>query len=226
MVTMHCLYLIALWSASHAAPQRATDTVPWPPPVGPVAFEANVFMLTAPERAAMTGVTWHEDCPVELASLRRVQLMHWTHLGRAALGNLIVAEGAVEAVVAAMEAAYREGFPIEKMQPMVRYAGDDEASMNDNNTSAFNCRPTTGGGGWSAHALGLAIDINPRENPYVKGEVVLPPTGAAFVDRTQMAPGMLHASSALVTVLASHGWGWGGRWRSLKDYQHVSATGR
>ena len=48
---------------------------------------------------------------------------------------------------------------------MHTYEGRELASLNDNNTSAFDCRGVTGGSSWSEHSYGTAIDINPRQNP-------------------------------------------------------------
>ena len=79
---------------------------------------------------------------------------------------------------------------------------------------------------WSEHSYGTAIDVNPLVNPYVIGGTVLPPTGAAFADRSLEAPGMIHDGDVVVEAFASHGWIWGGTWSSPKDYQHFSTSGR
>ena len=111
------------------------------------------------------------------------------------------------------------------MEPIDVYGGDDMRSIKANNTSAFNCRAVTGGSGWSEHAYGRAIDVNPFVNPYVKGSTVLPPEAARFTDRSRTDPGMIHAGDAVVDAFAARGWSWGGYWSSLKDYQHFSTTG-
>ncbi len=99
--------------------------------------------------------------------------------------------------------------------------------MAADNTSAFNCRRAVGSatGSWSSHAYGLAIDVNPVENPYVLGSRVLPPAGRRFLDRDRARPGVATPRSVVVKSFASRGWAWGGRW-STPDYQHFSATGR
>ena len=106
------------------------------------------------------------------------------------------------------------------------FGGSDDASMAANNTSAFNCRKATGGTSWSEHSYGRAIDVNPVQNPYVKGSLVLPQSGSAYVDRSRTIPGMIRAGDAVVRAFAAQGWAWGGTWTSLKDYQHFSTTGR
>ena len=118
-------------------------------------------------------------------------------------------------------------FPIRRMELVDRYQGDDDRSMAADNTSAFNCRFATGSNRvWSEHAYGWAVDVNPRENPYVAGDFVAPPGGRPYADRSLDAPGMIHPGDAVVRAFSSVGWGWGGSWRSLQDYQHFSLTGR
>ena len=111
------------------------------------------------------------------------------------------------------------------MGPVESYGASDDRSMAADNTSAFNCRPVEGTGVWSQHAYGRAIDINPRENPEVTGGRVLPPNGWAFVDRAHRGRGMIRPEGVVVRAFAAVGWGWGGSWHSLKDYQHFSANG-
>jgi hypothetical protein len=92
--------------------------------------------------------------------------------------------------------------------------------MEENNTSAFNCRDIPGTGHWSLHAYGRAIDVNPLLNPEIDRGAIQPRTAAPFLDRSRTDPGMLHAGDAAVRVFADHGWRWGGDWRSPVDYQH------
>ncbi len=202
--------------------------IPPPPEVAPAeptfAFEARPLSLD--ERTTMIGVSWREGCPVPLDDLRRVELSYWHFDGAPRAGALVVHEGAVDVVRAAFAAAFDERFPFERIEPIEAFDGSDDLSMARNNTSAFNCRAITGGEGFSEHSYGHAIDINPVQNPYVRGEVVLPPAGDLYLDRAELRPGMLGPESALVRVFRDAGWGWGGSWTRVVDYQHVSATGR
>jgi len=116
--------------------------------------------------------------------------------------------------------------PIERMRLVDHYGGIDTASMAANNTHGFNCRRVAGSGRWSEHAYGRAIDINPVQNPYVADSIVLPPAGARYLDRGAVRPGMLVTGGPAVAAWKRVGWHWGGDWGSLKDYQHVSSTGR
>ena len=115
------------------------------------------------------------------------------------------------------------GFHLRRLRPVAVYGGSDDASMAADNTSGFNCRRVAGTSRWSMHALGLAIDVNPVENPYVQGGRVSPPAGRRFLDRGRERPGMAVASGVLVEAFGSVGWRWGA---SFGDYQHFSTTGR
>ena len=98
--------------------------------------------------------------------------------------------------------------------------------MAASNTGADDCRRTTGGTGWSEHARGRALELNPVQNPYVRGRTVLPAAGRAYVDRTRPRPGIVLAGDPVVRAFAAVRWGWGGSFRSLKDDQHFSVSGR
>ena len=139
---------------------------------------------------------------------------------------MVVAADVADAVLSAFRQIYDSGFPIARMQLVDDYGADDDRSMAADNTSAFNCRPVTGGTGFSQHSYGNAIDINPVENPYVRGTLVLPPEGAAFADRENVRPGMIVPGDAVSSAFAAIGWVWGGDWVTLKDFQHFSANGR
>jgi hypothetical protein len=154
--------------------------------------------------------------------LRRVNLDYLGFDGRTHRGDLVVAEDLVGDVIDAFAELYRLRFPIERMRTVDNYPGaEDELSMRDDNTSAFNCRRLPGGSGWSLHALGRAVDVNPLLNPYVDSRGNLEPaTAGRFVDRSRRDPGMLHADDPAVRAFTSRGWRWGGDWRTPKDYQH------
>ena len=113
------------------------------------------------------------------------------------------------------------------MDMIDKFAGSDDASMDADNTSGFNCRlaVTSGPAQWSVHAFGKAIDVNPVENPYLEGGRVLPHAGAAFVNRNDVRPGMAVLGSPLNVAFAAAGWQWGGGWTGSPDYQHFSASG-
>ena len=94
-----------------------------------------------------------------------------------------------------------------------------------NNTSSFECRRTTQSTTWSRHAYGLAVDINPFHNPYVKDGFVLPELASAYVDRSDVRAGMIVRGDAVVRAFAAIGWSWGGDFRTFRDDMHFSSTG-
>lgn len=188
-------------------------------------FRAVVRTLSATERAEMTPSVWRAGCPVALSGLRHVSLPYIGFGGRARRGALVVNASAADAMVAIFRGLYRARFPIRRMRPIEAYGGDDFASIEADNTSAFNCRPATGSSRWSNHAYGLAIDINPIENPYVSGGRTSHPASRPYLDRSRVRPGMALAGGPLVDAFEGRGWSWGGRWSGTLDYQHFSQNG-
>jgi D-alanyl-D-alanine carboxypeptidase len=175
-----------------------------------------------PVTASELGASWQPGCPVEPEQLRRVYVEHLGFDGQTHRGELIVHEDLAPEVIAIFEQLYRLGYPIEKIRTVDHYpAADDELSMEDNNTSAFNCRGIPGSNRWSQHAYGRAIDVNPLLNPciYASGEFQ-PHNAAAYLDRNRADPGLLHAADPAVHVFTDRGWRWGGDWKNPIDYQH------
>ena len=181
----------------------------------------------SPVTKAQLPHSWHVGCPVGPAQLRRVRLSYWGFDGAAHTGALVVNGDAVADLVRVFSRLYTAHFPIRRMRPIDAYAGNDERSLAADNTSAFNCRFAVGPGRrlWSAHAYGQAIDVNPVENPYLEGGRVHPRAGRAYLDRSNVRPGMAVRGGLLVRVFTAVGWQWGGRWTGTPDYQHFSATG-
>jgi hypothetical protein len=169
--------------------------------------------------------TWHEGCPVPLDDLRLVIVSYWGFDGVGHTGRLVVNRDAARAVATAMHTLFTARFPIRSMVPVDAFGASDARSMQADNTSAFNCRSVRGATVWSQHAYGRAIDVNPRENPEVDGGVVRPKNARAFVDRSRHAKGMIFPGDVVVRAFTAVGWGWGGYWHSLKDWQHFSANG-
>jgi hypothetical protein len=188
---------------------------------GAPAFRASVSAV----RLVELRHSYRPACPVGPAELRTVRVSHWGFDGRVREGALVVHRRVAADVVAVFRDLFAARVPVRRMRPVSVYRGSDAASMAADNTSAFNCRRTVGGsGGWSRHAYGLAVDVNPVENPYVLGGRVLPPAGRAYVDRRHVRPGMAVPGGPLVRAFERRGWRWGGRWRD-PDYQHFSAAG-
>ena len=160
-----------------------------------------------------------------LEQLRYLTIRYWGYDAQAHEGEMVVNEDAVVAVLAAFERLYRSRFPIQQVRLIDDFAGNDDASMEANNTSAFNCRLVAGTSHWSQHAYGRAVDLNPLTNPYVDGDRVSPDAGRVYLDRNPAAPGMIVADGLAVQAFRAVGWEWGGSWSSAQDFQHFSATG-
>ena len=185
-------------------------------------FAHSVSRVTA----AQLPHSWHRGCPVAPAQLRRLRLRYWGFDQRVHTGALIVNKSALRPLTRVFSRLYAARFPILRMRPIDAYGGSDERSLNADNTAAFNCRYAVAPGPkrWSVHAYGLAVDVNPVENPYLEGGRVHPRAGRAFLDRSPYRPGMAVRGGLLVRAFVSAGWLWGGRWTGSPDYQHFSAT--
>lgn len=189
--------------------------------IAPPAAAAPEAVVTT-VNAADLGATWRPECPVGPADLRRVELNYTGFDGQPHRGALVVHKLLVGDVIAIFDDLQRLHYPIARMQTPDHYPGaQDELSMADNNTSAFNCRRLPGSTAWSLHAYGRAIDINPLINPYIDDRGDLEPvTAAKYLDRTRDEPGLLRADSPAVAAFMERGWRWGGAWRNPIDYQH------
>jgi hypothetical protein len=196
---------------------------------GPVSATAAPPAFTAkvgPTRWIDIRSSWRGGCPVHHSELRLLRLSYWGFDRRPHVGRLVVHRRVTRDVVTVFRHLYTARFPIRRMVPVSAYGGSDDASMAADNTSGFNCRFVSGTRRWSMHAYGLAIDVNPIENPYVSGSRVRPPAGRNYLRRTRTSPGMAVEGSVLVRAFDAVGWQWGGRWSSSSDYQHFSTNGR
>jgi D-alanyl-D-alanine carboxypeptidase len=188
----------------------------------PPAFSAEV----GPTRWIDIRSSWRRDCPVHHSELRLVRLSYWGFDGSPHVGRLVVNRRVTRNVVTVFRHLYTARFPIRRMVPVSAYGGSDDASMAADNTSGFNCRFVSGTRRWSMHAYGLAIDVNPVENPYVSGAGVRPLAGRRYLSRARTQPGMAVEGGVLVRAFDAVGWHWGGRWSGSPDYQHFSTNGR
>jgi D-alanyl-D-alanine carboxypeptidase len=176
-------------------------------------------------RSQMAGVSWQPRCPVSLDDLRLLRLSYWGFDHADHQGELIVNASAVTSMITAFRLLLTARFPIRQMRVVDDFGGDDERSMVADNTSAFNCRLVPGTKVWAQHAYGLAVDINPFENPEIRDGTVDPSAAAAWADRSRSSPAMIKDGDAAWRAFHAIGWTWGGDWRSLKDYMHFSANG-
>ncbi len=170
----------------------------------------------------MEGRTYHENTPVKLTDLSYLKILHKDSEGRILLGEMICNRSIAADLLDIFSQLFHAGYPVERMVLPSNYGGDDEASMTANNTSCFNSRTISGSAKPSKHAYGLAVDINPLYNPYIKernGKVVriLPHAAKYPVPRS---PYRIEKGDLCYQLFIKHGFKWGGAWRSVKDYQH------
>ena len=213
-------------STTTAAPTTSTTTSE-PVTAPEVQFGAEIFEIAGPTVDRLEH-SWREGCPVGLSDLRLITLSHWDYQGSVSSGELVVHVDHAEDMVQVFSRLFDARFPIERMEIVDNFVGDDDLSMAANNTSAFNCREIASRPGtWSNHAFGAAVDINPLVNPYVSlsGDQVFPPEGAQYTNRNVRVTGGIYAGDVVTQAFAEIGWGWGGDWNSVKDWQHFSANG-
>jgi D-alanyl-D-alanine carboxypeptidase len=197
------------------------DRLPTPPGGR---FRSTVAPITPAVRARM-GATWTPGCPVALADLRYLTVSFRGFDGRAHTGELVVNRRVAADVVSVFARLYAARFPIEEMRLVTTADLEAHPTGDGNDTAAFVCRPARGQTRWSAHAYGLAIDLDPFQNPFHRGDLVLPELASAYLDRADRRPGMIFPGDVVTTAFASIGWTWGGTFRTPKDLMHFSATG-
>jgi D-alanyl-D-alanine carboxypeptidase len=213
-------------TATPATPPTASGTGSASPSAKPTnqKFDAQIKKVTAGD----LRYSWHKGCPVAPSGLRMIQMTYWgmdhrPHDG----GQLVVNAKATGDLVKVFRKLYDMRYPIRRMEPVEKYKGSDFASIEADNTSAFNCRNATGSSSFSQHAYGLAVDLNTCENPYVYADGhVAHKDCTKYANRKIKAPGVIHAGDRVVKTFASIGWGWGGEWSGARDYQHFSSNGR
>ncbi len=190
-------------------------------------FKATISPIPPNIKQKMLGVTWHRGCPVPLNDLRYIKMTYINFLYQDRVGEMIVHKSVAKDVVDIFHKLYDMRYPINKMKLIYHYRGDDWLSIENDNTSAFNCRKLTGNRGkWSNHAYGRAIDINPIENPYIsRSGRIAHKESYKFRNRNHDRRrahdrAVLSRYDEVVKLFKSHGWIWGGDWNSIKDYQH------
>ncbi len=206
-------------------PRELRDRRLEPPAANRVAADAFIATIEPAPPEVLARSTWSDGCPVAAADLGHVQVTFWGFDGRAHAGELLVHRDVAEGVADVFRQLYEARFPIEEMRIVRPEELDAPPTGDGNNTTSFVCRPTRGSNRWSQHAYGLAVDINPFHNPYVKGEVILPELARAYADRSWVRPGMIFEGDVATSAFDAIGWGWGGRWRSLTDPMHFSLSG-
>lgn len=174
--------------------------------------------------ARMIGKSFAEDCITPREELRYLRVLHYNKNGQELEGELVCHQSIADDLLAIFLELYKAKYPIERMVLIDEYNADDEASMQANNTSAFNFRQVSGMHLLSRHAMGMAIDVNPLYNPlvkYRKGHTqVYPANAAPYIDRTKEFPYKIEKGDLCYRLFKQRGFKWGGDWKNSKDYQH------
>lgn len=176
------------------------------------------------ESLTATGV-WTENSPIALDRLALISIPYFDFDGAEHNdGELIVLDAVAEQAAAIFFQLYKNRFPLAKIRSAHHYGASDELSMEDNNSSCFCVRPIEGTDLTSLHSYGLAIDINPLQNPFVMFDEktgnakIYPKNGWEYLNRHNQKEGMVET---IVPLLAEHGFFiWGGKWTTPIDYHH------
>ena len=174
--------------------------------------------------ARMQGQSYKAGCPVPRSQLRYLRCLHRTAEGHALVGEMVLHQRIADDVLDILRQLFEARYPIERMQLIDNYDGDDGRSMAANNSSAFNYRKVSGKASLSRHAYGMAVDINPLYNPHIHHKngqrIVDPKAGAPYADRSRKHPYMIRRNDLCHRLFLAKGFRWGGDWKYSKDYQH------
>lgn len=177
------------------------------------------FPIPDAVKARMEGKSMKDNPHIGYDQLRYLTVYHYDYEGRIQKGKIVCNKRIARDLLCVFRDLVAKEYPICSIRLIDDFDGDDNASMEANNTSCFNYRVVPGTRALSKHALGLAIDVNPLQNPYIAGSQVYPPTATEYVDRTKDFPHKIDKNDLCFKVFTSYGFTWGGIWRN-KDYQH------
>lgn len=202
---------------------RRLRTVDFLAPPTSSRFSSSIRPLS---ETVLNRSTWRSACPVDAKDLSYVTVTFWGFDRRPHTGELIVNHAVARDVVSVFKKLHNARWPIEEMRVTATVELDAPPTGDGNNTGAFVCRPSRSSSEWSEHAFGLAIDINPFQNPYVRGDLVLPELAGAYRNRRWRRPGMIYRGDVVTRSFSRIGWSWGGDWTFSKDWMHFSLSGR
>lgn len=175
--------------------------------------------------ARMQGKSYPAGCTVPRSSLRYIQVLHYDGDGHIRMGEMVCNRLIADDLLSIFKELYRHRYPIQSMRLIDDFDAVDERSMRANNTTCFCYRVVKGTNKLSAHARGMAVDINALYNPYYRrsrdGKVTVQPSNALkYCDRSASFPYKIERNDLLYNLFVKHGFRWGGAWRTVKDYQH------
>ena len=185
-------------------------------------YQGNVFAsYPIPEtvRARMQGKSMKDNAKIGYDQLRYLTLPYYDYDGNIQIGEMVCNKAIARDLLCIFRSLFSRVYPINSIRLIDDFDADDEASMQANNTSCFNYRTAPGAKTLSQHAYGLAVDINPLQNPYIHGSHIYPATATDYVDRARDFPHKIDENDFCKKVFISYGFQWGGYWHH-KDYQH------
>ena len=191
--------------------------------VDPKEFDSvfRVEEITDSTLRRMMGKSYTENCEVDIDNLRYLIIPHYDGLGAIRIGEMVCNKKVSGEFIYLFKELFKRKYPIERMELVDNYDGDDRRSMEANNTSAFNYRKIKDSDELSRHAFGMAIDINPLYNPCVRDEHISPEAGMAYADRTIPNKYMLRRDDIVYKILHDKfGFTWGADLEKCIDYQH------
>lgn len=171
---------------------------------------------------------WQSHCPVPINRLSIVEVQYLDFSDNIQIGSIVVFDVLAEYVVKIFHELLMIKFPIAKMKLINEYDGDDHKSMSDNNASAFNCRYIENTNRFSMHSYGMAIDVNPVQNPILSKDKsgvinISPDQGKAYADRSILKKGMV--TQEVVNIFKKYHFSiWGGEWDEPKDWHHFQLS--
>ncbi len=211
-------------------PAPTVTPVPTPSPAPALLPEEHFYYssLTEAQKQYITGCSYPETTEklaISYTDLVYLNVLHYDFEGNLAEGELICNIAVAEDLKEIFYELYLNEYPIERIELIENYEGDDTKSMEANNTSCFNYRVVDGSTSLSKHAYGVAIDINPFYNPYVvpqaDGTTYISPKGSEiYADRSVDFPYKIDENDLCYKLFTEHGFTWGGSWKNSKDYQH------
>jgi hypothetical protein len=220
-------------TSASTGPTGATGSTGGSGPEGRTRFAGRMSPLPTPLEDEMRGTTWHVGCPVPLSDLSLLRFNYWDLDGNVERGPMVVNSSAATHVLWVFEHLFDARFPLQHVALATAFnpkSLENHPNSHGSTTASFNCRPivTPEGAGptYSQHSYGLAVDINPLQNPFVRSDGWTRNKFARpYVDRSASLPGMIHSGDVVTRSFAAIGWRWGGEWSGDKDYMHFSQTG-
>lgn len=180
--------------------------------------------ITDDVKERIYGLSYKTDCTIPYEDLRYVSVLYYDFENQIQTGEIICNKAIAKDLVEIFYELYCNQYQIDKIRLVDEYNADDDLSCADNNTSCFNFRTVDGSNTLSKHAQGVAIDINPFQNPYVtypNGKERISPAGSEpYADRSSGLSHMITEDDLCYKLFIEHGFTWGGHWKTLKDYQH------